>query len=317
MPTTSPPMVHDYCEIFPDLARLRDRATQGDLRGALGAMDRAGLAGVVEVDRRLWVLAGEAGVDEPLERLLAAEPGHRRGRTLRALRLLVRGWDIRGTATAEHVTTAQFDAFHDHLRRAEQVLLRLCAEDPADPEPWALRLVTARGLSLGIPETRRRYTRLVELDRHHVEAHQHLVQSLCPKWGGSWDALFEFARDCADAAPDGSAQVGVLTTAHLERWAGEDDPELRDGYLSDPDVVADLEEVSDRLLAGEATPYSWVGAHSDVAVALVLAGRPQRAVRHLGVLGPAMEDRAWALAGPRRDEVEELRAQAATHGAYR
>ena len=52
-------------------------------------------------------------------------------------------------------------------RGAEQVLLRLCAEDPEDPEPWHLRLWWPRLLGLPRGEARRRYVRLHDADPHH------------------------------------------------------------------------------------------------------------------------------------------------------
>ncbi|NEE53474.1 hypothetical protein G3M55_53870, partial [Streptomyces sp. SID8455] len=94
-----------------------------------------------------------------LERAVA-DHGSPLARTLLAARYINVGWDIRSSYRAEHVSREQFQEFHAWLRRAERLLIGVCADEPAYALAWMYRLTTARGLELGASEVRRRYDRL-------------------------------------------------------------------------------------------------------------------------------------------------------------
>lgn len=134
-------------------------------------------------------------------------------------RVLVRtGWKIRGYGWASSVGSVQFEAFRSYLCQAEQLLISACADDPEFEAAWCERIVTARALEVGQAEARRRYDQLDRRCPHHVQAQSALLQQLCPKWGGSLDAMHAFASTCSAAAPTGAHSHAIVVEAHLEHW---------------------------------------------------------------------------------------------------
>ncbi len=170
--------VTDLTEDFTELAELRRRAVGGDLVGALADLTSLRANHADDHSLASLVLAETDGIDGPLDRLLAEHPWDREARGLWAHRAIVSGWAIRTGRQAQDIGAEQFAAFHERLRAAEQVLIRLCAEDPADVHAWCLRLITARGLELGHGESRRRYDRLRAVDPHHVVGQRVFLQVL-------------------------------------------------------------------------------------------------------------------------------------------
>ncbi len=189
VPTRSTPTVtFDPTCADPALVGLHDAVTCGDWP-AIAAF----FAGVPDPDDRdyvVYVIAETEGSEEFLRAAAdRAEPESTLAVTLYAARLVVVGWNVRGGLRAQYVGREQFDTFHDRLRRAERLLIDVTARDPADTSAWAWRLKTARGLELGQAEARRRYDRLARTAPHMYTAQAQLVQQLCPKWGGTFEAV--------------------------------------------------------------------------------------------------------------------------------
>jgi hypothetical protein len=316
MADPAPPPVTDLATVFPDLERIRRRALAGDLAGAV---DDIALVG----DRRspdqgvAWdVLARSEGLGEVVTARLAEDPHDHVARILEAHLLLLAAEEQSGDPGTE-VTADGFVLVHAELRRAEQVLLRLCAEDPTDPQPWVLRLWSAEQLGLAPGEARRRYERLHALDPHHAVGQRHLVRALAPVAGGSWDASLAFAREAAAAAPAGGVEGTVLAAAHLARWRYEGAGRERH-YLRRHEVLAELEEVADRFRALPCrSRLAHVRAHSELAVLFGVAGRTDRARTHFRALGGLLDAEAWAAAGHHRDALARLRAEALAEGVGR
>ncbi|QIM21049.1 hypothetical protein G7075_07735 [Phycicoccus sp. HDW14] len=316
MADPAPPPVTDLATVFPDLDRIRRRALSGDLAGAV---DDIALLG----DRRspdqgvAWdVLARSDGLDDVVAARLAADPHDHTARTLQAHRLLLAAEEAAGEPGSE-VTAEAFALVHDRLRQAEQVLLRLCAEDPTDPQPWVLRLWSAGQLALPPGEVRRRWARLHALDPQHAVGRRLLVRALAPAPGGSWDDALTAAREAAGAAPAGGVEGTVLAAAHLARWRFEGSGRDR-GYLRRKEVLTELEEVADRFRALPCpSQLAWVQAHSELAVLFGVAGRTDRARSHFRVLGGVVDASAWGAAGHHRDALATLRAEALTEGEGR
>lgn len=256
------------------------------------------------------------GVEKALEERIAEVPEDAVARTLLAYRQVVIGWDIRTGLRAEHVSAEQFEQFHAWLRRAEQTLIEVCAQYPNWSLPWHVRTISARGLELGHSESRRRYDRLAARHPHHLAAQGQVLQQLCPKWGGTWDAAFAFARQTAQEGPAGSPLAGHIAEAHLERWLEDD----TDRYLQDPAVVADLAAAEAASLGHpdyQPGYYDWL-LHSLFGVLFALAGDRDRAVPHFRALGDYMDDWVWGyVTGTSRDKVQAVRAVARDGGAAR
>ncbi|GAA3374515.1 hypothetical protein GCM10020367_38680 [Streptomyces sannanensis] len=292
------------------------------LRGFVIAQDWAGVADVFaqlqDEDQKAsaaGVVGRTAGSEHFLRQTADRLPSETLPRVLLADRLIAQGAEIRTAARAKDVSREQFDAFHDHLRRAEALLIDVCAMEPGNALAWLLRITTALGLQLGRSETRRRYDRLAEHHPDHWAAEGALLQQLCPKWGGSWEAAFAFARECAAAAPPGSPCHTLIAQVHLERWL---DLGGREGaaYLSSPGVRAELQAAAassvfhPRFRAG----FHWVSAHGYFAAVHSLAGNHADAAPHFRALGDRATEHPWDYLGDPEAEFVRHRKTALAQG---
>ncbi|HWU08269.1 MAG TPA: hypothetical protein VN520_18115 [Streptomyces sp.] len=315
MSRTAPPIRAEFdpCVTIPSLADLRG-ALRDDDWGTVEAYfefighedDRAVAAGVVD---RL------STSQRFLERAVATQPRSALARTLLARRYIVIGWDIRSAYTAEHVSREQFQQFHGWLRRAEQLLIDVCAEHPAYAMAWAARLTTARGLQLGLSEVRRRYERLAEHHPHHISAQSSLLQRLCPKWGGSWEEAHAFVRTCLESAPPGSHAGRLVAEVHLERW-------LDDSDINPSDYLRSA-EVRDEILAAAARSvqhpdyrpgFDWIGDHNTFAGALCLGGHHREAAPFFRTLGNKATESPWHHVGDKEVQFLKHRRTALAKG---
>ncbi|MEV7738668.1 hypothetical protein AB0O75_42530 [Streptomyces sp. NPDC088921] len=212
---TRPP-VTDPFDAVPELAPLRTAAWDGDWEATQAFFTK--IPSTEDVSLAAALLAGVERTEWFLEKAAKAQPTDPLPRTLLAERYIHLGWRARGHAPGEDVPWDRAEQFHDWLRKAERLLIDVCAEHPAYVPAWTARLATARGLVLGQSEARRRYDRLAEHHPHHFRAQSHLLQQLCPKWGGSWEAAHGFAQQCASAAPDGSHAGVLVAEAHIEHF---------------------------------------------------------------------------------------------------
>ena len=206
-------------------------------------------------------------------------------RVLLADTLIAAGWAVRSDARAKDVSREQFSSSHDYLRRAEQLLIDVVADDPGCALAWYLRITTARGLELGQAEARRRYDRLAEHRPHFFAAQAQLLQQLCPKWSGTWDAVHAFARECLKDAPAGGLGAGVTAHAYIEHWLDLDGG-ADDALLRDPDSIAELRDAARRLVGAPVLGrgYHRPTAHGGFAFLFGELRRPADTTPHFDVL---------------------------------
>ncbi|MFC3741311.1 hypothetical protein [Paractinoplanes deccanensis] len=290
----------------------------GVVRAAMAARDwgrvRATVDGLPAAGRTMMLrIAGEVGNTEDMLRYLVGnDPSDSTAAATLAWRYIDAGWKIRTGAQAQDVSPEQFAAFHDWLRRAEAILIDAVARTPGDPALWTARLTSARGLEVGQAETRRRYDKLVALEPHHLPAQSQFLQTLCPKWSGSWAELHPWARGAALAAPEGAVQGVLVADAHIEHWstlpAGDDDRYLR----SEP-VRAELYEAANRsvLHPDFGRDHGWVHAASSFALVFSLLGDRRAAATAFRVLGDLADEYPWYyLPGDTASQVRTRRAEA-------
>lgn len=288
----APPEINrDDLAPFPELVAVRTAAQRGDwagVRAAYAILD-------AETDRTTAVrIVGEVTGAERFLDPAADDETDTLARTMLARRHVAIGWTARGRLPAQHVSARQFAAFHDHLRRAEQLLIDVTAREPDNLAAWTTRLMTARGLGLGLSEAERRWAHIARHDPHHFPAQAQLLQQLCPKWSGTLDKLHAFARDRAEAAPPGSLSPVLVVQAHLEHWVNSEGYE-RANYLRSPQVqqsVADAARKS--VLHPDFRPvYGWANAHSYFALLQSSAENWAAAAIHFRAAGPYIESDPW------------------------
>ena len=218
------------------------------------------------------------------------------------------GWKIRSTVRAKYVSHEQFAAFHDWLRKAESGAVDGAARNPQDPAIGVARLPTARGLGLGRSEARRRYDRLAAVDPHHLPGQRHLLQQLCPKWGGTLGgSCTPSRREAMLAAPPGAHSAVLVAEAHIEHWL-DLDSDAAARYLRSPDVLGRGLRRGPALRAGTrifARSFGWVRAMSTFAMVFSRAGEQTAAGSLFAVLGHFASEWPWIYLG---DPVAQVRA---------
>ncbi|MDX3383841.1 hypothetical protein PV682_20580 [Streptomyces niveiscabiei] len=279
----------DRYDDIPELIPLREAAHAGDWTAVRGFFGRLG--SVDDMVTALNSVAETPGAEQWLERAAADFPADPLPRTILAKRYVMIGWDIRGAAFAKHVSGEQFDQFHAWLRRAEQLLIQVCAEQPSYAPAWYIRITLARGLELGVTEARRRYDRLRAHHPHVYGAQAALLQQLCPKWGGTWEEAHGFAAEATREAPDGAPTGVLVADAHIEHWLSLE--EQGGPYLRGVNVLQDLRNAAAISVRHPAyrPDFSSGYAHGTFAMAFSLGGHHADAAPHFAALG----DRA---AGP-------------------
>ncbi|MET9910209.1 hypothetical protein ABZZ74_25960 [Streptomyces sp. NPDC006476] len=291
-----PPPDFEPASAFPEVTWLRSAAAAKDWAAIRQYMD--GLPYGTDRSFAVVVLAEVGGIEEWLRPLVAAAPDDVLALTVLGSREVDIGWEIRTTARAQHVSKAQFAGLHAHLRQAEQLLIRATALDPSHDAAWTERITTAMGLQLGQNEARRRYDRLARHHPHHLPAQRRLLQQLCPKWSGSWEAAHGFARECALSAPEGAMNGCLVAEVHLEHWLALKGQE-REAYLRQEHVRAEVVEAAERsaLHPHFHRGYGWVGAQSSFAAVFSLMGDLPRAAACFRALGNLASEHPWNYLG--------------------
>ena len=238
--------------------------------------------------------AGVDGSEVFLREVVERHPDDLLAATMLASRLITVGWSIRGDGWGSSVGQTQAEAFHDHLSQAEQLLISVCARDPGFLPAWTHRLTTARALSLGISEARRRYDRAVKIEPHHMGAQQSLLQQLCPKWGGDWDLAHGFANQCAAAAPAGHPNAAIVVDAHMEHWMILKAPEASE-YFKDQAVHAQIQDAAQRSVFHPDFDRSrtWIYPFSMFALGFTMIGDWTSAKRCFLELGNYADEWGW------------------------
>ena len=227
-------------------------------------------------------------------------------------------WQVRSGQRAEHVGPEQFREFRRRLVLAEQRLTRLIAQRPDHPDAWVVRLLTARGLELDHSEARRRWARVQHLHPGDFWAHTAMLQYWAPKWFGSWDLLFGFARESAAEAPAGSPLHALVGYAQVERWLDLDGGAAGRHYLRSPEAAELTVAGATQGPAHADYRRGYGGAELDNVFAMLfsVAGAPGYARVHFRRLDGLISDHPWRyLQGDPQAVYDDHRHRASQPGA--
>ncbi len=306
-------VVFDPLIQFPELGAIRQATLAGAWEPVAGYIDSWRGEDPQRASFAAWTVAETEGVEDTL----AAQDPTPLVRAVIAMLRIRHAWDIRGSGRASTVSEDQWDGFRAKLVEAERELVELAALDPGDELVAQVRLITARGLSLGLSEAQRRYARLAAVSPANIGAQTAHLQTLAPKWAGSNELMFEFARSAVRDQP-GTSAGRLVAIAHYERWL--DLPSDESG------PYAGTAEVQDEIVAAaDASVFHpdyepglrWITDHSYFACMHGIGGRPDLARRHFEALGAVADLAAWRYLGDARAEHDADRAAALSEGSAR
>ena len=149
-------------------------------------------------------------------------------------------WEARGEGFANTVTEEGGRLFKDRLLTAKEYLEKAYSLDQSDPNVPARLITVAMGLGLERKEVERQFQRAILADPTDHEAYFTKLEYVKPKWYGSKEEMFSFAREAVRKAPPNSTIPMVLTAAHWEMY------QLSGGnasYFRNPNVWKEMKQV--------------------------------------------------------------------------
>lgn len=283
----------DVCQGDEHARYLYDAAGRGEwevVRDALVALESA--------DDRIFYLDVVTELDGPqqwVRQWVEAEPKSALARITQGAHFINWGWQARSNYQAKYVSEDQFRVFFDRLRIAENSLDEAADLAPDDPNPWSYLIVTAMGRQLGQAEAMRRFREATARCRWHYRSHTRLLQQLCRKWGGSHEAMHEFANQTVAEMPAGSPLGSLVAWAHFEHWHDLDEPHSTE-YVEDPAVVASLRAAAEGSIQHPEFRRApgWPGVHNIFALMFSLVGEWQRAAELFDLIGDRVTGLPWS-----------------------
>ncbi|MBM2616471.1 hypothetical protein JIG36_12980 [Actinoplanes sp. LDG1-06] len=187
------------------------------------------------------IVSDARGVEEWIPEVIRRDPDDPLPRLVRGARAISWAWDVRGTTTADQVPPDAWPVFFRRLALAEDSLDEALERDPTCAEAWHYKIILGRARQLPAEEEWRRFHHLIELNPSHYYGHKQMYEGLLPKWGGSWDEAFKFAR-VQSAANPGTHIPHLISMAHLDfRWEGDNEGSK---YLGREEVSSEIYEAA-------------------------------------------------------------------------
>jgi hypothetical protein len=209
-------------------------------------------------------------------------------------RMINWGWDARTGARARYVSREQFVLFYERLRVAEDSLRSVVRREPTNTTAWYQFITSARGLELGLEESRLRLEQVLARHPGHLRAHQMFLQNVCRKWAGSHEEMHAFARRSLLNAPAGSALGHLVAAAHIEHWLDIGGASAK-RYMCSAEVRASLRDAADRSVRHGAyrDQRGWPYVRNVFALAFCLAGDQDAAAEQFHYIGRLVTELPW------------------------
>lgn len=186
-------------------------------------------------------------------------------------------WEVRGHGMAETVSEPSGRTFLQMLEDADELAHEGLQAVPGHPGCASVRVTTARGRGLPVDEIVHRFGTAREVEPLLFPAHMQMLQTVCEKWYGSHEAMFDLVRQTLEVTPAGHPTTAVLPIAHLEVH-GAGHPEADGRRKADREHMAGL---SDPLLAGDDRHPRALEAHSAFGWFFAAVDDDRRARLHL------------------------------------
>jgi tetratricopeptide (TPR) repeat protein len=149
-------------------------------------------------------------------------------------------WDARGSGYASTITDQGGRLFRDRLSTAKEYLEKAYSLDRLDPIVAAQLIIVAMGLGLDRKEVERQFQRAILADPTEHEAYFAKLEYIKPKWYGSKEEMFSFAREAVRKAPPNSMIPMVLIVAHWEMYRQSNE---NASYFRNSNVWKEMKEV--------------------------------------------------------------------------
>lgn len=207
-------------------------------------------------------------------------------------------WAVKPDVRARAVQAHRLQAFHAAMELARQPLLTAAGLFPGDPVPWECLLWLALGLERPRADKDAVWFECVRRWPTLFSANVARMTTLSPGWGGTAQDMFEFARETAARAPEGSPLAALVPLAHFEHVVSERVPLSRGAWFpfdAQREIVSAAGTWSERRLGG-AHPRS-IEAHNAFGAAFYLADLRRPARGHLARTAGRFSRLPWSHLG--------------------
>ena len=154
--------------------------------------------------------------------------------------VLYRAWQVRGGRASAEVPVETFDAFEALLQQSWGYLIVAHRRAEHEPEPLTRLIPVAMGLGVSRETLDDIFASYKKTGVPHLGATMYMVEAMSPKWLGSSDEVFAFARAHAEHVPD---QTVGIAYAHVEHWIYENKircEKTSESYFSRKDVQQEI-----------------------------------------------------------------------------
>ncbi len=196
-------------------------------------------------------------------------------------------WYARGGGYANTITEVSGRIFKINLLSARHHLEKAYSLDQSDAAVPAKLITVATGLGLDRNEMERQFQRAISADPTDHQAYFNKLMYLMPKWLGSKEEMFSFARESVRKAPPKTRIPMVLPVAHWEMYLRSEGDA---SYFRDPKIWKEVKEVY------QTVTKSFPGANSTLnwfARTAYLAGDYDTAREELKKIGDHWDKDAW------------------------
>ncbi len=200
-------------------------------------------------------------------------------------------WDVRGSGWGSKVSEEDWKVFGERLRISEKSLIRAFELNPTDPRAAASLIIIAMALGQERSQMEKWFEKAVEADPQYYYAYRGKLTYLMPKWGGSREEMFTFARESVKNSPKGSPVSLILVNAHFEMaYRSADDEGKLEDYFKDPKVWNELLPLYEEYLIKR--PYD-IGKRNYYAKVAIYSERHGEAARQFKIIGDDFEMGCW------------------------
>lgn len=196
-------------------------------------------------------------------------------------------WQARGSGYANTITPEGRKLFNERLRQAEKFLTKAYTIDPdISIAPYKMMTVAQVHPDRQDTDLEIWFQRAIHADPTDYYIYKLRADYLEPKWGGSMDERFAFARDTFKNAPVNSMAPLILAQAHWAVYEKDNDEK----YFQRPEVWSELKAVYKELI--KRYPDS-MKRHNWFARTACIAGDFDTAKAEFEIIGDRWEQSAW------------------------
>lgn len=247
----------------------------------------------------LDIAAESPGVRDWIDDVIRAHPDETLPLLVRGVNFIDWAWELRGSGYSNTVAEDKWATIRKRLKLAEDSFDEAVALDPKCVDALEWLIVLANSRSLGQAEKWRRFEALIAVAPAHPAGHSAMLQAVAPKWGGSIEEMFRYARERAATGP-GTSLPSLIAKAHLEEWLRRDDG---NEYMERPEVGEELAHAAAQSIWHLDFDGDSVGLHNTFGYAFALADRFAEAERCFALIGDDHVTRQpWSYGG-RPEEV--------------